>query len=83
MSTSPGDNYYVDKVDDPLARAGANSLVGLGTGLIGKLHNYFQDKQQAAKAAEAYAQKYCDRKSKIENTVNITTINLSPKILVK
>ena len=65
MPTSPDDNYYINKIDDPLARSSANSLVGLGTGLIGKVFHHFKDKQQAAKAAEAYAKKYCDRYGKI------------------
>ena len=66
MSTSPDDNDNMNKAYDHLARAGASSLVGLGTGLIGKLYNYFQDEQQAAKAAEAYAKKYYDSYGKIQ-----------------
>ncbi len=66
MPTSPDDNYIVDKLDDPLARSSANSLVGLGTELVGKIYDRFKDKQQASQAAEAYAQKYCDRYGKIQ-----------------
>ena len=66
MPTSPDDNYYIDKVDDPLARSSANTLVGLGTELIGKIYHHFSDKHQAAKAAEAYAKKYCERYGKIQ-----------------
>ena len=60
-SPSPDDNYFVDKTDDHLAR----SFVGLGTQLAGKVINYFQDRRQATKAAEAYAQKYYDRYGRI------------------
>ncbi|MEO1672791.1 MAG: NACHT domain-containing protein, partial [Cyanobacteria bacterium J06631_2] len=65
MATPPDDNYFVDKVDDPLARSGASSLVGLGTQLVGKIYHYFKDQRQAEQAAEAYATKYCDRYGKI------------------
>lgn len=65
MPTSPDDNYIVDKIDDPLARSGANSLVGLGTQLVSKVIGHFKDKHEAAKAAEAYATKYGDRYGKI------------------
>ncbi|MEL6441251.1 MAG: hypothetical protein AAFQ80_18605 [Cyanobacteria bacterium J06621_8] len=65
MATSPDGNYYVDKIDDPLARSSANSLVALGTGLANKIYHHFKDQQQATKAAEAYAKKYCDRYGKI------------------
>ena len=62
---APDDNYFVDKVDDPLARSGANSLVGLGTRLIGQVVGYFKDRYQAQKAVEAYVKKYRDRYGKI------------------
>jgi len=65
MATSPDDNYIVDKVDDPLARSTANSFVGLDTQLASKIYDHFTTQQQAAKAAEAYSTKYCDRYGKI------------------
>ncbi|MEM8720535.1 MAG: NACHT domain-containing protein [Cyanobacteria bacterium P01_G01_bin.39] len=66
MPTSPDDNYLIDKVDDPIARSSANSLIGLGTELVSKIYDRFKDQNQAATAAAAYASKYCDRYGKIK-----------------
>ena len=86
MTPFPDQNYLIDKVDDPIARSSANSLVAVGTGLITKAYTFFKNKQQARKAAEAYAQKYCARYGKIRllgmpQDINLEDIYTSVKFL--
>ncbi|MGK7895629.1 MAG: hypothetical protein AB4372_18945, partial [Xenococcus sp. (in: cyanobacteria)] len=63
---SPDDNYFIDKVDDPLARSGANSFIGLGTSLVQLIATKFKDKRQTDKAIKEYVANYVRLYGKIK-----------------
>ena len=58
MTSSPDDNYWIDKIDDPFAGGLTGTLWGLGTRFVGTSFDYFRDRKQVTVAAKSYADKY-------------------------
>ena len=65
MTSSPDDNYWIDKIDDPFAKGLTGTLWGLGTRFVGTSFDYFRDRQGVTAAAKSYADKYRSRYGKI------------------
>ena len=65
MTSSPDNNYWIDKIDDPFTRGLTGTLWDIGKRFVGTSFNYFRDRQQVTAAARSYADKYRNRYGKI------------------
>ena len=85
---SPGDNYFIDKADDAVARPLGNTVVGLGSSLFQLIATQFQDKRQIGRATNYYVANYIRRYGKIKlfgmsQNVDLEEIYTSVKFLDK